>query len=724
LDIKLKNKYLYRIALVLAVYLTALSCMLTFDIINHKDFITKDSYFKNYKFKNEISAFFENVKAYHFIYKDYDRKTPLEKISAEELNSIKNQYEPILNQKLFEIDQQYSVDIKNASSAGNKEMVNLLIEEKNKKLTEAKNENSALIDKSVKEQIEMKDNDYRNIKESLENNKFLKYYIVHIGSGEINTNLTDVPNIEKYIESETFYSIKFPLESSEGEQLSHIDSFFKSNNLNGFFMVPKNTNGYNQMIASFNYYNSIRERIFKEIIMLIFTITAAVSILVYLKRVNKLNLTIANTFTRIIRRIPLDLRMFIYLITFIAGLNYLAHTSLFYFPLGLGHIVKLSFAALFTSYIMLIFWELFILIKDKDEFENQWKSSFTYKFIELLRESFLYKNILIKILVFVMATILFGMFMIITLIGYESNHEELILLSFAYIFLYLLIIPYKVLKKTITLSKIMKGTEEIVSGNLSYVIEETGKGNIAKLAHNINNMKQGFKSSLESQMKSERMKSELITNVSHDLKTPLTSIINYVDLLKRNELTQEEIKDYVGVLDRKAQRLKTLIEDLFEASKMSSGSVELNIEKVDVTSLLNQALAEFEEKINNSSLSFKINIPKHKIFAELDGKKIWRVFENLINNALKYSQPNTRVYIDLAEHDNKVLLIIKNIASYEMDFDVNEIFERFKRGDKSRHTEGSGLGLAIAKSIVELHGGELNIEIDGDLFKAIVKFNK
>lgn len=724
MDIKLKNKYLYKIALILAVYLTALSCMLAFDIINHKEFITKNPYFNSTKFKNEISAFFENVRSYHFIYKDYDKKTPQEKISTEEVNSIKSQYEPMLGQKELEIDQQFSTDINNAANAGNKDLVNILLAEKNKKLTEARNENAALIDKAIKEHIALRDNDYKNIKRSLENSKSLKYYIKSVNTGEIFTNLTGVTDIETYVKNETFYSIRFPLEPGQGQQLSHIDSFFKNNNLNGFFLVPKKIEGYNQMIASFNYYNSVSERIVIEIVMLVFTAAAAASLFLYLKKLNELNIKVADRFSIISKKAPLDLRLFIFFITTFFAFNYLADASFFYFPLGLEHVITLSIAALLTFYILLVTRELFFIIKDKNELQNQWKNSIIYKFIELVKESFLYKNIVVKILVLVTSTILFGMFIVIGLLGFDRNHGELVLLSFTYIFLFLLIVPYKVLKKTITLSKIMKGTEEIISGNLSCVLDETGKGNISKLAHNINNMKQGFKASLENQMKSERMKSELITNVSHDLKTPLTSIINYVTLLKRDDLSNEEIKDYVGILDRKTQRLKTIIEDLFEASKMASGSVELNIEKVEVTALLNQALAEFEEKIQNSSLTFKINTPKQKIYADLDGKKIWRVFENLINNALKYSQPNTRVYIDLSEQENKVILTIKNIASYEMDFDVDEIFERFKRGDKSRHTEGSGLGLAIAKSIVELHGGSLNIEIDGDLFKSIVQFNK
>jgi len=222
--------------------------------------------------------------------------------------------------------------------------------------------------------------------------------------------------------------------------------------------------------------------------------------------------------------------------------------------------------------------------------------------------------------------------------------------------------------------------------------------------------------------KVERLKQQFFVDISHDLKTPLTSIINYVDIIKMKTSSKENIDEYIEILDRKAQRLKTLIEDLFEVSKMTSGSVELNLEKIDIAALLNQAIGEFNDKIESSSLKFKVTIPTEKIYANLDGKKTWRAFENLIGNAIKYSLPNTRVYIDLQAIEDTAILTFKNVASYEMDFNPEEIFERFKRGDKSRNTDGSGLGLAIAKSIIDLQQGTFNIETDGDLFKAIIKF--
>ncbi|MEG1256196.1 HAMP domain-containing sensor histidine kinase [Clostridium sp.] len=283
------------------------------------------------------------------------------------------------------------------------------------------------------------------------------------------------------------------------------------------------------------------------------------------------------------------------------------------------------------------------------------------------------------------------------------------------------IVVFKLVKEFAYLNRITNGAKQISEGKMSEDILEEGKGALKELAHSINNMKQGLRKSIENENKSERMKTELITNVSHDLKTPLTSIINYVDLLKRADIEPEEARAYVEVLDKKSQRLKILIEDLFEASKAASGAMQLTFTKIEVSALLRQSLGEAERRIEEANLDFKTNIPQEKIYINADGIKIWRVFENLISNSIKYSLKGTRVYVDVKVDEDKVYVIMKNISAFELNFDASEITERFKRGEESRNTEGSGLGLAIAKNIIELHGGKLEVGIDGDLFKATVE---
>ena len=270
---------------------------------------------------------------------------------------------------------------------------------------------------------------------------------------------------------------------------------------------------------------------------------------------------------------------------------------------------------------------------------------------------------------------------------------------------------------------LLKATNKIAEGNLDVNIEEE-LGVFEPLKGELQKIQKGFKKAVEEEVKSQRMKTELISNVSHDLKTPLTSIITYIDLLKNENISEEDRKSYLDTLDRKSQRLKNLIEDLFEVSKATSKNIQLNIVNIDIVSLMKQTQLELSDKIEESSLKFKWNFPENKIIVPLDSQKTFRIFENLLINIVKYSMPNSRVYIDIIDGDKYVYVTLKNMSANEIDFTADEIVERFSRGDKSRNTEGSGLGLAIAKSFTELQGGTFNVEIDGDLFKVTLKFNK
>ena len=272
-------------------------------------------------------------------------------------------------------------------------------------------------------------------------------------------------------------------------------------------------------------------------------------------------------------------------------------------------------------------------------------------------------------------------------------------------------------------SKLREVTSKIAEGNLDVKIEED-LGLFEPFKGDLEKIQCGFKKAVDEEVKSQRMKTDLISNVSHDLKTPLTAIITYADLLKDENLSDEKRKQYIETLDRKAQRLQVLIENLFEVSKATSGNITLNIENVDVVSLMKQTLFELEDKLEEASLLVRKNMPKERVILPLDSQRTFRVFENLIINITKYAMPNTRVFIDIIENEDDVAIIMKNMAAEEITFNVDTIAERFVRGDESRNAEGSGLGLAIAKSFVELQGGTFNISVDGDLFKVKIVFVK
>lgn len=272
------------------------------------------------------------------------------------------------------------------------------------------------------------------------------------------------------------------------------------------------------------------------------------------------------------------------------------------------------------------------------------------------------------------------------------------------------------------LNRIMKDTKDMAEGRLNRDVKVVGKSPLKEHAKNLNQLREGVRTSMHEQAKSERLKTELITNVSHDLRTPLTSIITYTDLLKNPNISEEERKQYIHILDKKSERLKVLIEDLFEVSKMASGNIELHRSRVDLTQLVQQAVGEHEEDLVKARLDLRMTMPPEPIYANVDGQKWWRLIDNLIVNVLKYALEGTRVYVTLKHTpEGDAEFTVKNVAKYEISEDAEELFERFKRADASRHTDGSGLGLAIAQSIVDLHGARMSIEIDGDLFKVIVR---
>ncbi len=275
----------------------------------------------------------------------------------------------------------------------------------------------------------------------------------------------------------------------------------------------------------------------------------------------------------------------------------------------------------------------------------------------------------------------------------------------------------------IQMNELQKAAKKMADGDLSYKVPtEKMYWGCKEHGENLNKIGDGLSKAVDERMKSERFKTELITNVSHDIKTPLTSIINYVDLLEKEELHNEKAEEYLDVLERQSSKLKKLIEDLVEASKASTGNLEVGNELLEAGVFLTQTVGEFEEKLLLSGLELIVKKPEEAVYISADGRHLWRVVDNLMSNICKYAQPSSRVYVNLEKENDVVTITFRNISKYQLNINGDELLERFIRGDSSRNTEGHGLGLSIAKSLVDLMGGSMEITVDGDLFKVRLCF--
>lgn len=429
------------------------------------------------------------------------------------------------------------------------------------------------------------------------------------------------------------------------------------------------------------------------------------------------------------RNIPLDLRLVLLLLTGFAA--YQLHRE-----------AILPYDRLFASDVPLLVWEtvykLAVLtavtavvavqlrfayrsLKEPEPLGTAWRKSLVMRLYGVIRDAFLSLRVGVQaVLLFIVVFGLgFGLYGALTISPYEPVMPWVLpwVLPIAAV---TAVVLFYVLRQAGNLNRLLAAAREYAAGRTVGDVPVKGRSVMAELAGHWNRMRQSAEASRANEAKSERLKTELITNVSHDLRTPLTSVISYVELLKNPDLPEEERASYISIIDQKSKRLKALIDDLFEATKMASGSVELNRERVDLVQLIEQALAESGAKDGAAGIEFRVKLPKYPVIAFVDGQKMWRVFDNLISNIIRYSLEGTRAYIALERADGKAEIAFKNVAKYELGDNVDELLERFKRGDASRHTEGSGLGLAIAKSIVDLHGGTFALEVDGDLFKVKV----
>lgn len=390
--------------------------------------------------------------------------------------------------------------------------------------------------------------------------------------------------------------------------------------------------------------------------------------------------------------------------------NYISYVTDMLLKIGVLIIIAMLF------FVQLIW--LYDRVNTVQKFEETLKASYLWSLGESITDLFINRSIALHSIVMIGAAFFGGGSLVASMLS-GGGFPVLVLGICAMIGIPAMLL---FLSRMGYLNRIMKDTKDMAEGRLNRDVKVMGKSPLAGHAENLNHLREGVRTSMHEQAKSERLKTELITNVSHDLRTPLTSIITYTDLLKNPDITEEERKQYIHILDKKSERLKLLIEDLFEVSKMASGNMELHRTRVDLTQLVQQAVGEHEEDMAQAHLDLRLTKPHEPIYAYVDGQKWWRLIDNLIVNVLKYALEGTRVYVTLkrtAEGDAE--FTVKNVAKYEISENADELFERFKRADASRHTEGSGLGLAIAQSIVDLHGGRMSIEVDGDLFKVIVR---
>lgn len=395
-------------------------------------------------------------------------------------------------------------------------------------------------------------------------------------------------------------------------------------------------------------------------------------------------------------------------------------------------IAILNFIIIFIAIFMFIK-IIFVFIRSRGKVEL--RGNFIKSVIFVLKYGFTYKETRRTLMItFSSLSLFFIVYLYLLAVngGYENNilAKFFSMYPFKGSFLIMLLpmigIIYS-LKKSIEIIKVNEAVKKSNDGNINYEIKEQCSPEVRELLNNISKIKEGYSIAVEDALKNEKLKTELISNVSHDLRTPLTSIINYVNIL-RQDIAKDEQEDYLAIVEKKARKLKVLIDDLFEMSKINSGKMELFKDNIDIVSLIHQTIGEYYYIYESKNIEFKVDSYREEIYIDLDGKLISRAIENIIINAMKYSLEGTRVYVDIIEKEGYIVLSFKNISNYEMNFDNKEIFERFARGDSSRNSriEGSGLGLAITKSIIELHDGKVHIAREGDMFKIFIylPFNK
>lgn len=511
---------------------------------------------------------------------------------------------------------------------------------------------------------------------------------------------------------------------------SFIDKSFKSKMNDYFYKINSKNNVKN---LKFAYYASLDDEVFKDIERDVFRNQAQVQIgvSVLIAAILALLLGIFMNMEKVdgseslrkVFKLPIELVIILFVIfafssAGISSMNHIYNNLYIFYSL---YLIGLVIVSLTVNYFVILLKSIF----NKNTENYLVKNSLIYKiftgaiseFSNINEENKNIKDAKIKftLIYFVVFLLLAILNMMFSTMSYYAPEKMLIPMILFGIFIY-----YILMKNINEVARISRESTEIVKGNYKKNIEKKG-GLYDGIVDNFNNIGENLDLAIEDAVKSERLKTELITNVSHDLKTPLTSIINYSDLLSKDDNTEDEVKEYSKIINEKSNKLKVLIEDLFEVSKATSNNIELDRQELDFNSLVQQSIGEWEDKIKENNIEIISNLPEDKVMLNIDGQKFSRVLDNLFSNISKYALENSRVYVDLSE-EGGVKLTIKNISKYPLNISAEELMERFTRGEKSRTTSGSGLGLSIASSFVRAHGASFDIEIDGDLFKVTIEF--
>lgn len=726
---KWKNKVRYWIWVVLLAI--GINAIVT-PVFGNSDYFYSN-YYETGSFQSRLSWFTEKLALLELSGMDKEEVKQKLTVTKEEIDEHRYRYGD-LSEQISNIKSQYEGQINNALNEGNKEVADVYIAERDRKIadiTENFKSDEYVRTKVMKEKEQKVDQLFQELEQmklDLDRDKRdFKFYFVEVGTGKVVTNLNRglLDSIDEYFdEKEMAFVQKWGAETGDYLIIDDYGRYPLSTNYEnvlpaGFFDkqftgmvgIPKSDKD-NPILAEAKMFEQSWLAYWLYFgIGLVLVIVGAL----WFRKTSVREIPVSEKWRGYYRLIPIDIRLVL-----LAATTMLSITDLMIQPFEYSHwsmvirewIVTVAIGAFFIGLTIL---QAKLLWDNRQTFKQDWERALVNKGYQMIKEMFLVRSIGTQLLLLMAVMVGLGAGAVAVLV------EPILILVYGVFVLVIGIPVIMVLVRSAgRFNQIAVHVGELASGKLEPDLQVKGKSVFAKLASNINTLKHGVKSSIKAQAKSERLKTELITNVSHDLRTPLTSIMTYSELLKTPELPEDDRNAYIEIIDRKAKRLKVLIDDLFEASKMASGNIELNKEKADLVQLLQQALAEYAEAIEQSTLIFRVTTPEHPVQAVVDGQKIWRVFDNLIGNILKYSLEKTRVYITMKQDGNSVIVTFKNIAKYELGGDTDELLERFKRGDASRHTDGSGLGLAIAKSIVDLHDGEMDIEADGDLFKVTV----